>query len=161
MNKFRIAALPLGLVLCILPVRAQSQEGNPLPPPPPGGGRGVMHEYPQGDRYLLNLTDQQKEQMRKLNLSLAEKTLPLRNELAEKETHLRTLVTARDPDRAAVDKAAEEIGNLRTELFRAHVANEMKIRDVLSEEQRALRDARPEGPDAPPHPRGDIEGPVR
>lgn len=159
--NFRLAAFTLGLVLCTLPVCAQSQEENALPPPPPGGGRGAMHQPPGGEGDIPNLTDQQKDQIRKLDVALAEKTLALRNELAEKETHLRSLMTARVPDRAAVDKSAEEIGNLRTELLRARVANELNLRDVLTEEQRALRDMRPEGPDGPPPPRGDAWGRMR
>ncbi len=158
MINIRIAALLPGLVLCMMPIHARSQERSALPPPPPGGGRVAMHQTPGGDRDMLNLTDQQKDQIRKLNFALAEKTLPLQNEVAEKEARLRTLMTAREPDRAAVDKSAEEIGNLRTELFRARVANEMKIRDVLTVEQKALRDMRPDGPDGPPPPRGEIEG---
>jgi len=159
--KFRHAALTIGLVLCTLPIRAQSQEKNALPPPPPGGGRGVMHQGPGGEGDIPNLTDQQKEQIRKLEVALAEKTLPLRNELAEKETHLRSLMTARVPDRAAIDKSAEEIGNLRAELFRARLANELNVRDILTEEQKALHDMRQEGPDGPPPPGGEAGGRMR
>ena len=91
---------------------------------------GDMRPPHQADPDLPKLTDQQKDQVRKIRLDLAERTLPLRNGLSEKESHLRTLTTAGEPDRTAIDKAADEIGNMRKELFKARIVSDLKIDEV-------------------------------
>lgn len=143
-KQFRIvpaAALVAAGLLC---ASAMAQEPRPARPdhellrtPPPERGPAIP-----------DLSDQQKEQIRKLRLALSEKTLPLRNQLGEKEAHLMTLVSAKDPDAAAVEKAAEEIGDLRAQIFKARVLGDLKIRALLTEEQKASLDALP-GPPGP------------
>lgn len=61
-------------------------------------------------------------------------------------------MTAREADRNAIDKTADEIGNIRKELFKARIASDLKINEVLTEEQKAFRNMRPDwpGPLKPP-----------
>ncbi|HUI11161.1 MAG TPA: Spy/CpxP family protein refolding chaperone [Bacteroidota bacterium] len=116
-----------------------------LPPGEHGGG-------------IPDLSDQQKAEMRKIRIALAEKSLPLRNQLGEKEAHLRTLMTAREVDLVAVEQTAQEIGDLRTQIFRAEIQSRVKTRGLLTDEQKGSLDAlpfpgtpmAPPGPGAPP-----------
>lgn len=136
MQKIPLVLAAAFIALCALRSASNAQDENFRPPGPP---------YHQGGHDALNLTDQQKQQIRKINLPQAQKTLPLRNELAEKEAHLRSLMSVREPDRAAIDRTVDEVGSLRKELFKAKIANDLKINEVLTEEQRSFRDMRPEG----------------
>ncbi|HTY58653.1 MAG TPA: Spy/CpxP family protein refolding chaperone [Bacteroidota bacterium] len=147
MKKIHVPVVESLLALCLCAFPALAQEGNPGP-----GGRpqhqGVL-PVPGGKEQIPNLSDQQKEQMRKLALAFSGKTLPLRNELGEKEARLRSLMTALEPDRPAIDKVVDDIGNLTKELLKARVANDLKVNEVLTPEQRLMRDALP-GPGMPP-----------
>ena len=146
MQKLRLPFIAALFVLCIYSTQAPAQDRSPAPPQSPGREGGAMRPPHPADQDLPKLTDQQNDQIRKIHLALAEKTLPLRNELSEKEAHLRTLMTAREADRNAIDKAADEIGNIRKELFKARVESDVRINEVLTEEQKAFRNMRPEGP---------------
>ena len=177
-NKVRIALCAALLVTgpagrCAFaqePVPPRSGPGMPHPPGERGiqllpGERGI--QQPPVERGIPDLTDQQKEQLKKLRLALAEKTLPLRNLLGEKEAHLRTLVTARVADAAAIEKTAEEIGDLRSQVFKAEVLNEVSLRGLLTEDQKAWLDALPAGRGPMPPPGGhgpmpppDVRGPL-
>ena len=135
-------------------VLAQEAYG-PRPAPPLSQG------LPPGGHGIPDLSDQQKEQMRKLRLALEEKTLPLRNQLGEKEAHLRTLMSARAPDADAVGKTAEEIGDLRTQIFKAEVLGDLNVRGLLTEDQKASLDAAPGPRGSVPPPGGEAHPPRR
>ena len=108
--KQLLIALCAVLLLAAHPYRGALAQGPYLPP-----GHGMPRTLPPGGGGVPDLSDQQNEQIKKLRLALAEKTLPLRNQLGEKEAHMRTLVCAHVIDVAAVEKTAEEIGEIRKE----------------------------------------------
>ncbi len=144
MNKTSIPVVIVIVALCIAAGSASAQEGKSGPAPGRQGGFNLPSR--PGDQENPGLSDQQKEQMRKLTIAFAEKTLPLRNELAEKQAHLHSLMTARETDHAAIDRVVDEIGNLGKELFKAKIANDLKVNELLTEEQRAMRDMHHGGP---------------
>ena len=61
-------------------------------------------------------------------------------------------MAAVEPDRPAIDKVVDDIGNITKELLKARIANDLKVNEVLTPEQRLLRDAGPgrPGPGMPP-----------
>lgn len=101
------------------------------------GGKpgGEMKERGPRGPSIPNLTEEQKEQLHAFKLELDKSTLPLKNQVAEKEARLRTLTTAESFDERAVNKVIEEIGDLKTSLMKIKVANEQKVKSVLTEEQ--------------------------
>jgi Spy/CpxP family protein refolding chaperone len=145
-QRNRLLPVALALFLLVSSLAARAQEERPGPPGGPGAGSGRLAPPHQRDQYLPTLTDRQKEQIRKLDRVLAEASLPIRSDLAEKEAHLRSLMAAREPDRGATEKVADEIGNLRKELFKARITHDLRLNGVLTEEQRAFREMHSGGP---------------
>ena len=148
MKAVRIAVA----LLCFASLSGAQPGAPPLLPRHDRGGAGLqveLQEPPaQHGPEIPGLTDQQKEQIKKLHLALEEKTLALRNQLGEKEARLRTLTTSKNVNSAEVEKLIDEIGQLRTQDFKAHVLNDLKIRELLTDEQRVQFDShpRPQGP---------------
>jgi len=114
---------------------------NERPPETP-----LQKEAPalQGKHRLLNklpdLTEDQKAELKSLHLKLMEETLPLQNEIGEKEASLRSLTTAEEVDLEAVNKTIDEIAAAKAELMKKRVATEQAVRNVLNEEQRIIFD---------------------
>jgi Spy/CpxP family protein refolding chaperone len=143
----RVPAIVCGVMVLSASVTARAQ----LPMPPPQSPRGLHDVSPPPQGEILNLSDQQKQQIKKLHEGVAEKELSLRNQLGEKEARLRTLTTAKKVDEAEVGKIVDEISALRHQLFKSHVSLDLKIRELLTDEQRILFDMRPR-PQGPPPP---------
>lgn len=89
---------------------------------------------PRGPQ-IPNLTDEQKEQLHALKLDMDQSTLPIKNQVAEKEARLNTLTTASSYDAKAVDKVIEDIGDLKTDLMKLHIGQTEKVKRILTEEQ--------------------------
>jgi Spy/CpxP family protein refolding chaperone len=90
---------------------------------------------------IPDLTDTQKKDIDKIRLAGKKKTLPITNQLKEKRAHLNTLKTTEPIDKAAIDKQIEEIGKLRTELSKIREDGRLKIRNVLTDEQKIVFDS--------------------
>ena len=116
------------------------RHGGPGGPPPPGdgfrGGRGPRDGFGPFGRDL-NLTDEQKAQIKKITDSFEESTKALHEQL-------RTLHESQpDPlkggafDEAAVRSAAQARANIQIELEVAHARSMSQIYNVLTAEQKA------------------------
>ncbi|OEK05749.1 Spy/CpxP family protein refolding chaperone [Roseivirga misakiensis] len=97
----------------------------------PGKGQEQGHKGPK----IPNLTEEQKEQLHSFRLESEKTSLPIRNEVAEKEARLKTLVTAESYNEKAVNKVIEEISELKTSLMKLKVAEGQKVKSILTEEQ--------------------------
>jgi Spy/CpxP family protein refolding chaperone len=84
---------------------------------------------------IPNLTEAQQEQLKGFHIAAEKSALPLKNQVAEKEARLKTLTTSESYDAKAVDKVIDEIGKLRTDLFKLKVSTEQKVKSILTEEQ--------------------------
>lgn len=126
--------------LLLMAVVGFSQHGGPQGPPPPGRGRGGPGG-PGGDLLghlsrELNLTDEQKAQIKKITDSAEESTKALREQM-------RTLHESQpDPmnsafDEAAVRAAAEARAKIEVELEVAHARVMSQVMAVLTPEQKA------------------------
>jgi Spy/CpxP family protein refolding chaperone len=89
---------------------------------------------------FLNLTDAQKEAIKKSSLEMHKKIKPVRNELGEAEAHQRTLMTAEKPDIKAIHRNIERIGELKVEIAKIAAAQRLELRGLLTDEQRMKLD---------------------
>lgn len=130
------------LVMCFIGasnLQAQQFRRGERPQPRQEQQRGQQGEEmnqkgPRGP-HIPNLTEEQKKQMHSFKLSLEKASLPIKNQVGEKEARLKTLVTAEAYNEKAVNNVIEEIGDLRTKLMKLKVGNGEKIKSILTEEQ--------------------------
>lgn len=105
---------------------------QPTPPPPPPVLPGIP-----------NLSKEQNEGIRKLQISLGKNILPIENEIREKDARLNTLTTLKDPDMKSIYALMDEIGALKIKIAKMQMAHDMDIRKILNDEQRLIFDKRP------------------
>ena len=89
---------------------------------------------------IPNLTDDQKQKIDQFDLTFAKNTLQTRNNIREKEAHLRTLVTQDNANVDEINKLIDDIGNLKTTIRKERVATDLKIRGLLTDDQKVIFD---------------------
>lgn len=123
--------------------QAKSQQMN-------GNGRhngmqrnmGPMMEHHEA---IPNLTEDQKQKIDQLDLAFDKTTLPYHNDIREKEAHLQTLLTQDNADMNQINKTIDDIGTLRTKIRKERVATDLKIRGLLTDDQKVVFDMRGRG----------------
>ncbi|HQG71648.1 MAG TPA: Spy/CpxP family protein refolding chaperone [Tenuifilum sp.] len=106
------------------------------------GGDGNSMQTAGKGYYYLNLTPEQEQKINDLRVKHLKEITPLRNELSEKQAHLRTLESADKPDMAAINKTIDEITSIKAKLMKARVAHRAEVSQLLTDEQRVLFNAR-------------------
>lgn len=141
MKYMKLRAPILGLVI-LFGLQAYAQPG-------PGyrgqGSRGEGYGRGEMARNSLNipdLTEEQQSSIRQIQLDFQKQTLQTNNQIREKEAQLRTQMTQERVNQGQIDKLVEEIGTLNTSVAKARTATHMKVRGVLTDDQRALFDQR-------------------
>jgi Spy/CpxP family protein refolding chaperone len=104
------------------------------------GHEGQCNMQGGGFLGIPDLTDNQMKELQRIKMEHMKEVMPLKNELDEKEAHLRTLATAANPDINAIYAEIEKIGLIRTDLQKKKAKMEQDIRKVLTEEQRLFFD---------------------
>lgn len=132
-----LAAMTLLAVLAAVPSMAQNR-----PDARPGYGRW-SDERPVWS--IPGLTEDQETNIRQIHLDFQKQILQVNNQIREKEAQLRTQMTQDKPNQGQIDRLVEEIGTLRTAVIKARTAAHMKVRALLTEEQRIQFDQRPLG----------------
>jgi len=92
---------------------------------------------------IPDLTDQQKQKIEDLCLSTKKEMTGLKNQMGEKQAHLKTLQDADKADMAAINKTIDEISVLKADMMKKHEATRQSIRELLTEKQRIVFDAKP------------------
>jgi Spy/CpxP family protein refolding chaperone len=125
--------------------------------------------FPQwhGGRLMkeLNLNPQQIEVLKKVNEEIDISVRPIREELRVKRQELMSMVYDQKPDQERIDKLIKEIAALQAEHDARIFAGLMKVRDILTIEQRKQlgmlihRMTGHDGPPGPPHEPGMPPGP--
>ena len=108
-------------------------------------GKQKMTKMERLESAIPDLTDQQKKDIEKIGLDMKKQSLPITNELREKRAHLQTLKTTEPIDQSAIDTEIEEIGKLRTDLTKLRENGRIKIRNVLTDEQKVVFDSKAQG----------------
>jgi Spy/CpxP family protein refolding chaperone len=83
----------------------------------------------------LGLTTNQTESLRKVGFELKQKLIDLNAQREKAGLQQAQLMTAPDPDEAAVMKAVEESGAIQTEIAKLRVKQVMAARKILTPEQ--------------------------
>lgn len=89
---------------------------------------------------LPNLTDEQREQIRKSVIENREKMLPLQNQLREKQARLRTLTTGNTVNMREAELVIDEVAALQSQMLKNRMNHRNEIRNNLTDEQKVIFD---------------------
>ena len=128
---FGIIALVLGVIFF---VKAQTNHGK--------FGHHMRGENHHKGMLGLDLSDEQKEQMKDLRVAFMADTKDEKNALNEKRAKLRTLTTVDKVNANAVNGLVDEMASIRATITKKRLANMQKVRSILTEEQRTMFDAK-------------------
>ena len=91
---------------------------------------------------LLDLTEEQQASVADLRTTHLKEMMDLRNKLREKRARLQTLTTGDNYDKNAVESVIDEMGEIHTQLLKERTSHRQDVRNLLTEEQQVLFDAR-------------------
>jgi len=100
-------------------------------------GPGAMN---RAEDYL-DLSEEQLKQIEELHLNFQKESLPARNKIREKWAQLHTLITE-SGDQSKIDQLIDEIGDLQVTIDKQRIKTHLKIRALLTEEQKIKFDTR-------------------
>ncbi|MBW2261303.1 MAG: Spy/CpxP family protein refolding chaperone [Deltaproteobacteria bacterium] len=151
-----IAFPTIALVIVILarPGPPPGEHGPPPPglrhgPPPP---RGMHPEMLVKLRKPLELTDEQVDRIWDIIEPTRRRMMEINAQIEAKEEQVRSLLETDDPDEKAVEALVEEVTGLHAERAKLEVLTPLKVRKVLTPEQRTkLMEIWKERPPGPPH----------
>lgn len=124
---FRKAYLPVLAALLLWSANGSAQEEPPRP---------------HAMRFRnLDLTEEQRARIGEINSETMKAQLPLRSRLRTLQAELDELLIAHPPDRGAIDGKIDEMGGLRTQMRKERIHTRLRIRELLTEEQRVKFDA--------------------
>ncbi len=104
--------------------------------PPKGKGMPMMKSQHSGMmQKMLDLTDDQIDQMKQLNLDRTKESLPLRNEMAVLKAQYHALVTAEKPNQKSINANIDKQTDLMNKMMKLRAKYSLKMRDILTEEQ--------------------------
>lgn len=131
-RSWTLTSLGLGLALAAGSSGfAQSGVGAPPPQEP-----GAQQPRPPQDPILqLNLTPEQRQQIRAIREQSKEERALINRRLGETQIALRQALDAESPNEALIDQRAREAGEAQAASIRLRALTETKIRRVLTPEQ--------------------------
>lgn len=94
-------------------------------------------------RYM-DLSEEQKEQIKVIMLEGKKEAIPYQNQLGEKRARLRTLSSGNTYDVQALNKIADEMAELQASIKKIHIAKKGEIRALLTDDQKVIFDAMPD-----------------
>lgn len=98
--------------------------------------RGAPYLLLEKHAERLRLDAKTLEQIRTISEATKEQSKELRTNLQQARTTMRELLSAENPDKAAVMKQAEIMGAIKTDLQKQRLATMLEIRALLTPEQR-------------------------
>ena len=112
----------------------------------PGAGmnlqRGIAQDYPYCrmllDRPDLNLTPQQKEAIKKLQINYVKETFDLRSDLQINKIELKKLRFSKNPDFKTIKEKLEKISKMQLELQKKRAKLQIEADKILTDEQKDL-----------------------
>lgn len=136
MNFKNVMVMAL-VVLLFSGMQAIAQRGPGHP-----GSRGQMNwkdgDMPGRFSMIPDLTDEQQEQIKSLRLAFADATLPTRNAIREKQARLATLLTEDNVNQSQVNATIDEVSALRSKIMKERVNTNIKIKALLTDEQKVV-----------------------
>ena len=117
---------------------SQNDQDKKFPPvPPPPAIPGLILPLPP----LPDMTKDQLDQVKKFDQILMKEMLPLQNSIREKEAKLKTASSSEKVSMNDINSLIDEIGELKTQIAKAHAKHKQSIRNVLTEQQRLIFDS--------------------
>ncbi len=107
----------------------QPQDAPPMPPQRPFGGDPIRQ---------LNLTPEQREQIRVLKEASREERATVNQRVRETNRALQEVLDTDSPDESVVEQRLREAAAAQAAAMRMRIISEVKIRRVLTSEQRVL-----------------------
>lgn len=109
-----------------------------------GKGKNCMHQKEnckdQGCCNIPDLTDEQKTKIEKMKMTHMKDMMQLKNQMAEKKAHKKTLMTADKVDMVEINKAIDEIGAINVTIMKKEAEHIQAVRALLTDEQRTYFD---------------------
>lgn len=102
--------------------------------------RNAQMKQHQRAMAMLDLSDEQKEQIREIHLDGQKEMLPLKTQLQEAHANLRTLTVADNYDEAEVQEVIGKISELTETMLITRVEHRQQIRELLDDDQRVKFD---------------------
>lgn len=97
----------------------------------------------KGGPELPELSDEQKEKMKAIDLQKISEITPLRNQLMEKRTRLRSLISDQPFNEKEAFQVVDEMEKIESSILKIEIRNHQKIRAILNKEQQIIFDAKP------------------
>lgn len=101
-----------------------------------GNDKKELAQHHQKHEMISNLTDEQREAIKKIKTDGKKQTLPIKNQLNEKRAKMKTLTTAEKADMKKIDALIDEMSDLQAQLMKIKARQTQEIRSQLTEEQR-------------------------
>lgn len=90
---------------------------------------------------IADLTDVQKQKIEELTLAHTKSMTGFKNQMNEKNAHLKTLQSADKADMTAINKTIDEITAIKGDMMKTCAANKQSIRSLLTDKQKITFDA--------------------
>lgn len=123
--------------------RKVRQDVPPPPPPPPPYAVDADEPTPAPRLDLPDLTDDQKEKIKAIDLKSMSELTPLRNLVKEKTARLQTVLTTQPFNEKEAFQLADEIGKIRGSMLKTGIRHDQELRKILTPDQQILFDAKP------------------
>lgn len=91
---------------------------------------------------IPDLTSDQSKKIEELQIAHLKEVNQTKTQVAEKRAHLKTLQAADKVDNAAINKTIDEITALQNDLMKKNEAHRQAVRNVLTDKQRVVFDAK-------------------
>lgn len=124
------------LTVAVMQLNAQPGPGRKMGPPSclaDDCGPGAIMEK-------LNLTPEQEKKFQELRLKQEKEMLPLQNDLRSVQLDLKGEMLADKPNQDKVNGYIEKAGKIRIEMQKKRFAHHQAMRDLLTDEQKAIWD---------------------
>ena len=137
----KIATLSLATMVFLFVANAANAQRKDSSRAPYHGHKMLRTSEGHGSMGIPNLSEDQKTKIKAQQVAFGKEALPLKNQLAEKRAHLRTLQTASTYDANAVNATIDDISKTESLLMKKQAANLEAIRKLLNDEQRLAFDS--------------------
>ncbi len=163
-ENLKLVLLTIILVMMTTGIFAQRQQKAPnaakpaglneqqmeLPPPPPPPAPPEPPQPPDQFGLMMSrglnipdLSEDQRQNIKKVDLAHLEKMTPLRHQLMEKNARLASLLVANPFDLKETEKIADEIGKIKSSKLKLQISHDQELRSLLTPEQKIIFDSRP------------------
>ena len=133
-----ITVLAIAMVMSIS-VNAQNSGGKGMGMHGQAYGQGGQG-FGQHDQNFLNLSDEQKEELKTLRVKHYKEMKPIRAEMGELQARQNTLMSQEEVDVKSVNKLIDEKTILMNEVQKKKVSHQLAFREILTDEQQMMLD---------------------